>query len=580
MTVEIALVGSGPSGLYALQHLLESGLTGAVTVFESGAQAGSGTPYDAAYNDPAMLANIASVELPPVGETLLCWARRQSPERKGALGINDSALDERTFLPRIALGAYFADGLKTLLSMAPARGWTVDVRTRCLVVDVAAHRNSATVKFADPAGQLHLEDFTSVIIATGHFAKAHDGHTWQTIGEDEPLYRQVEAGAWSGKRVGVIGTSLSAIDVAVGIAMEAGSFAEVAGRVTYKPLDLAAPPSITLMSRRGVLPEADFYCPIPYAPLQVLTPAAIAGVLRKPRRGRLDRLFDLFRDEVTLADPDYAVSIDLDKLDADTFPSAYFAARMTNDTMEWARRDLAETLVNAEAKRTVPWKYAILRMHEPLGEAARHLDPVDRERFDTGLAQVFIDNYAAAPPLSIKRLLALSDCGALTVVRLGPAYVRTQGEDGCHHFTTSDGCLAFDHVLDARGQSPLTAQELPLPTLRLQIMANAVRSGSSQSESDKPIEIGDSLSLNDGINRLSQVYCLSIPHLLRRHPFSQGLTSCHELSGKIVKDIKASAVARPATEDDRAVIGDLIDELDRTSLIDCMTLGTVVQVPA
>jgi hypothetical protein len=34
---------------------------------------------------------------------------------------------------------------------------------------------------------------------------------------------------------------------------------------------------ITLMSRNGVLPEADFYCPIPWEPLEIATPAARGG---------------------------------------------------------------------------------------------------------------------------------------------------------------------------------------------------------------------------------------------------------------------------------------------------------------
>jgi uncharacterized NAD(P)/FAD-binding protein YdhS len=31
---------------------------------------------------------------------------------------------------------------------------------------------------------------------------------------------------------------------------------------------------MTLMSRTGILPEADFYCPIPYEPLAILTQAS------------------------------------------------------------------------------------------------------------------------------------------------------------------------------------------------------------------------------------------------------------------------------------------------------------------
>ncbi|STT72943.1 acyl-CoA dehydrogenase [Klebsiella pneumoniae] len=35
------------------------------------------------------------------------------------------------------------------------------------------------------------------------------------------------------------------------------------------------------MSRHGVLPEADFYCPIPWEPLEIATPAPSKRPLRR-----------------------------------------------------------------------------------------------------------------------------------------------------------------------------------------------------------------------------------------------------------------------------------------------------------
>jgi hypothetical protein len=76
----IALIGAGPTSIYTLQALLARAAGPlSITIFEEQARAGLGTPYRPGWNDPAMLANIASIELPPVGMTLVEWLARQAP---------------------------------------------------------------------------------------------------------------------------------------------------------------------------------------------------------------------------------------------------------------------------------------------------------------------------------------------------------------------------------------------------------------------------------------------------------------------------------------------------------------------
>ena len=98
--------------------------------------------------------------------------------------------------------------------------------------------------------------------------------------------------------------------------------------------------SITMMSRAGLLPEADFYCPIPYEPLKVMTPAALAGLEGSDHL--LDAAFDLFRAELELADPGYAAALDLTNATVDDFAARYFRARKQSEPFVWARRNLAD----------------------------------------------------------------------------------------------------------------------------------------------------------------------------------------------------------------------------------------------
>jgi uncharacterized NAD(P)/FAD-binding protein YdhS len=58
--------------------------------------------------------------------------------------------------------------------------------------------------------------------------------------------------------------SLSGLDAAMAVAIQHGEFVENAFRLD----DASQPLKIVLMSRTGILPEADFYCPIPMIPFQ------------------------------------------------------------------------------------------------------------------------------------------------------------------------------------------------------------------------------------------------------------------------------------------------------------------------
>src|SRR4051812_18888654 len=99
----IAIIGSGPTGIYTLKGLLASSAPLSITIFEIESDPGKGTPYHPALNDQAMLSNIASIELPPICETLTAWLGRQSDAELQRLNVAREALDDREFYPRVVL---------------------------------------------------------------------------------------------------------------------------------------------------------------------------------------------------------------------------------------------------------------------------------------------------------------------------------------------------------------------------------------------------------------------------------------------------------------------------------------------
>lgn len=108
-------------------------------------------------------------------------------------------------------------------------------------------------------------------------------------------------------RVGILGTSLSALDAAMAVAVQHGTFHETEEHQVNFSLNKGSEAlEITLMSRSGILPEADFYCPIPYEPLEYVTDEAIQREIAAGSTELLDRVFRLMQQELALADPKWA----------------------------------------------------------------------------------------------------------------------------------------------------------------------------------------------------------------------------------------------------------------------------------
>ena len=510
----IAIVGTGPTGIYTLLHLLDTGLPLAVTLYEKGPRAGIGMPYSPEMSNRAMLANIASIEIPPIATTYLDWLQDQPDARLRSYGLDPQDLDERQFTPRLLLGEYFRDQLMALVDRARSRGHRIDIREATEVLDIQADDAGLSVMTADGRDG----PFDRVIVATGH-----------AFPDEGEATRSYFPSPWSGLieadipavRVGIMGTSLSSIDAAMAVVNQHGRFRRKGDDLRFDLDPVSADLRIVMMSRSGVLPEADFYCPIPYEPLTIATAPALAACLSTP--APLDAAFELVRAEIMQADPAFALRIGLGGLDADSFADAYFAAREAADPFKWARANLDEVEHNKAHKITVAWRYALLRMHEEVEDIVPHLPEADRERFDTGLKKVFVDNYAAVPSESIRRLLALRDAGILSLLALGEDY-ELDRQGSITRITHPDGQVdTFDVFIDARGQKALTSEDLPFPSLRRTLLENG---------QDIP-DVSQDYSLIEAGPYTGRLCLAALPYLMHDRPFVQGITACADIAEAI-----------------------------------------------
>jgi uncharacterized NAD(P)/FAD-binding protein YdhS len=354
--------------------------------------------------------------------------------------------------------------------------------------------------------------------------------------------------------VGIRGTSLSAIDASVTLANQHGEFVQTdANELEYRPNAGTEHFAITMFSRKGILPEADFYHPIPYQPLAICSAETMEQLIaRCGQEGLLDAAFELFRRELILADSDYAEALGLQDQTPEQFCDAYFEKRGKADAFVWARHNLEESVKNAGLRFTVKWRYAILRMHEVFGVLPPHLSDLDFARFSATLKTVFVDNYATVPHESIRRLLALHAAGKLVVTRLEDgARVDTWSSSGGAMLQDSRGRVRFPAFIEAMGQQVSSAKDFPFPSLRQQGVIQDVKTD-GQSNAKRGIAIDGDFHPISACESSDRLFCLSLPFLLGQHPFAQGITSSAEMA-----EVVADAIEAAETKDSKTSTGDI-----------------------
>lgn len=119
---KIAIIGSGPTGIYTFYHLLKNSTPLSVSIFEQSEDAGVGMPYNDDDNSRLMLANIASIEIPPIFMTYLDWLKGQSDAHLARFKVDKARLHDRQFLPRLLLGEYFRDSFLSIVKEAKKAG--------------------------------------------------------------------------------------------------------------------------------------------------------------------------------------------------------------------------------------------------------------------------------------------------------------------------------------------------------------------------------------------------------------------------------------------------------------------------
>nr|WP_246255442.1 FAD/NAD(P)-binding protein [Parasphingorhabdus flavimaris] len=518
---KIGIVGSGPTAIYLLKHLSSSDDPLAITFFEASPRAGTGMPYDPALNADYMLCNAFSREIPAPVRPLVDWLREQPARELGEWELSAHDLTARAFYPRVLIGEYLHSQFSELCENARDIGHEIDILTKCRVTDIeAANDMRSTVRYE--CGQsIKTLQFDAVVIASGH--------SWPDVPEIDGVklvspWPNTNITGLEQNDIGVLGSSLSAIDIVITLGHARGEFQESGGRISWLAADTDNALRITMVSKMGIMPEGDFYYPFPYEPLTCLTRDAMDFEIDQGSDGLLDRIFQLLCDELDVADPDYLDRLPETARTLEGFGPAYFSDRREVGGLRAVKRDLLESRETMRCKETIPHRYALLRAHVAIDHILRQLSEEDYWRFLDHLMPVFADCYAAVPHLSLARVTALFDAGVLALVATEEEAEFGLSDDGIIEIDSEDGTIRFDVMLDARGQSPSSPADLPFPSL-----VKALR------DPEEPVLRPFILDLAKA--DASPIYCLALPQLLERYPFSQGLVECSKNARHVADDI-------------------------------------------
>jgi uncharacterized NAD(P)/FAD-binding protein YdhS len=523
----LAIVGSGATALYALKHLEASPVTLELTIYESSEIAGTGMPYRAGMNSDDMLCNAFSREIPHASQPLTDWLKGLPPKTLSEWELSWHDISPRAFYPRVLIGEYLQAEFSAACAALRAKGHEVNVITNCKVTDIIPEEGGFTLRCqVDGTAQDFRCD--TVFVATGH--------VWPKEPEIDGVklvspWPYTNITALPPSSIGVLGSSLSAVDVLVALGQEHGSFSEDEA-IRWTPKAGTEALKISMVSLKAVMPEGDFYYPFPYQPLEYITEEAVLAEVAKGPDKLLERIFHLLLEELDHADPNYLRELGQEARTIPGFAKAYFARRERLGGLEAVKKDLAETRRSMRERKTIPHRYALLRGHESFDYALRSLSEEDYATFKKHLLPVFADCYAAVPHLSLSRVIALYNAGVLELyATLGDdAFKRL--DDGRTEVCTKAGPLVLDHIVDARGQTPYPLSDLPFPTL-----VKAMK------DVDKPL--AEPLRLELTTTDAGRAYCLAMPQVLERFPFSQGLAGCHDLARIVVDDLLASLATSP-----------------------------------
>jgi len=460
VSYRFAIIGGGLTGTSLLCQLVDElarmgeagrlfGSRLGIDVFEKGAEVGPGLPHSSAYVLPFHITNMCARDMTvriASPDDFQQWVASNKEvlshrfdQSEHDFSVSGKVDEHCAHYPREVMGEYLKNQLDDAAQRAEEIGIEVKIWSRCEVVDLWGEKTNIYLTVAeDQRGRKRVGPFQGALLATGHWFDSSPIDNYFT--SPWPASKLLNA-IPSGAEVGVIGSSLSAIETALTLSAEGRFHRLSGGRLRYVKPD--KPRRLTLFSRQGLLPRVRGR--IGSRRNRYFTSERLQRLMgERPNQLTLMELFHLLDQELSAA---YGAPIDWQEiLDPSESP------------VHILRQDIDRAVKGDGSEGELVWQTVLVQIFPVVRELYLSLSRAERQRFDREFNTLFFIHAATQPAINAEKLLALMEAGIVEVKKLGKDYRFACNESSGKfefHYTGPDGhelCDIFPYCVDARGQ--------------------------------------------------------------------------------------------------------------------------------
>ncbi len=566
----LAIVGSGPTALYLLKHLADlaaefGDVIATVEVFEQYSRLGMGMPYSPSTTDRVNRCNISSKELPPLERPFVEWLRSLDEGALRDFGIVREKISADETYSRLAMGEYFADQFRAIVSRLAEKGIQIIEHANCRIIDINDFPRRHSVLLETETGDEH--EFDAVVIASGHDFNTNDDADSGYYASPWPIQKLLPAGEEHFNfRIGTLGASLSAFDVVSSLAHRHGTFSGD-GPHNFVPIAGCEKLKFVMHSTEGWLPHLQYEQEEPFRELyRHVTADQLAGLRDSNGFMRLDDYFDVICRPALIAA--FAKDRRADmvaKLRQSDFDIEQFTDLMTDehdyiDAFGGMRSELPKAEDSVDNDHPIHWKEVVDDLMYTLNFHAQWMPAEDHIRFQSVVMPFLLNVIAAMPLHSAHMLLALHDAGKLELVA-GKAKVLSHEDGQTNIEVNGEGgtrVYRYDMFVDCTGQGAVTLDQFPFPSLvksgtvrpaEAAFLHHASANIGSDQKGDRLIGEHGQLAykiggididsyyrvIGDDGTPNTRIYDVAFPHGAGVRPYSYGLQAC-DLTARIVVD--------------------------------------------
>ena len=487
----LAIVGTGPTALYLMFHLLQSALDGnrlirSIDAFERGEQIGLGMPYNPATTDHHNLCNISSEELPTLPETFADWLREQPVQQRQKWGVDERHITDDETYSRIAMGRYFQTQWFRIADQLSDAGITVRHHAQTSVDDIATRDDGVTLHCtSSDAGasdrSTRAMDFDRVVIATGHHWSDPDDPENGFYASPWPIQKLLPDDSDHSNdhgynfTIGTLGASLSAFDVIASLSHRHGNYIDHGSRYEFKPDPQTPNFRVVMHAAHGWLPHLQYEQREPFREMYRHVDRETLQSLRTPSGHlRLETYFDhvcrpaLIDALASDGRQDWVRRLREDRYSLDQFVETMIAEHQCDDAFAQMEAELPAARLSVQTDRPIRWKEVFDDLMYTLNYHFDWLPAEDHERFADVVMNFLMNVIAALPLPSAKKLLALHQADRLDLIS---GYVQVDRcEDGETIVTVDDGedtkQCRYRMFIQCGGQDSVTLQNYPFESLK------------------------------------------------------------------------------------------------------------------